>query len=101
MGSSCITYQTSIDTKCSMAGEFCPSGEVCAQDCAASGCSAKCKLYLVWHGTDKNDRAMLTSAEKFSELNKYSVDSMENSMSGVANSGCQYKSAFGGGCDGE
>jgi len=99
--SNCISYMPDSDSRCSTDASVggCSSGSVCAESCPASGCTGKCKLYVVWHGTDKNDRAMLTSAEKFSELNKYSADSMSNSMTNVANSGCQYKSLVGGGCN--
>eukprot|EP00656_Telonema_subtile_P055038 TRINITY_DN839_c0_g1_i2.p1 TRINITY_DN839_c0_g1~~TRINITY_DN839_c0_g1_i2.p1 ORF type:complete len:245 (-),score=41.48 TRINITY_DN839_c0_g1_i2:129-863(-) len=94
----CIDYTAEATDICNVDGTTtCKSDSVCATSCSGT-CTARVKLYVVWEGQDKDDIVLLSAAERFSELNKYSADSMADSLTSVSNSGCQAQSALGG-CD--
>jgi len=61
----------------------------CREQCPSTGCNPSVKVYTVWTGTDSDNTVMLSAANRYSELNKYSTSKMFGSMSGSTSGYCQ------------
>jgi len=61
----------------------------CASSCTNGNCKAAVKMYVTWTGTDTDNTVMLSAANRYSELQKYSGSSMYNNAAGMYSSYCE------------
>jgi len=60
----------------------------CHTGCASTGCSPVVKTYVTWTGTDSDSSVMLSAANRYSELSKYSTGTMYDNVAGRYSSYC-------------
>lgn len=61
----------------------------CASSCTNGSCTAAVKMYVTWTGTDSGNTVMLSAANRYSELQKYSGSSMYNNAANMYSSYCE------------